>query len=86
MEPTAGSGAVEGAETRCMVAHNCSSLLALDLLGIVLCLPRGPDGKESACNAGDLRSVPGSERFPWRKAWLSTAALLLGTVTSVMTH
>ena len=26
--------------------------------------PRGSDGKESACNAGDLGSVPGSGRSP----------------------
>ena len=27
-------------------------------------LPGGPDSKESACNAGDLGSIPGSERSP----------------------
>ena len=26
--------------------------------------PRGSDGKESACNAGDLGSIPGSGRSP----------------------
>ena len=26
--------------------------------------PGGLDGKESACNAGDLGSIPGSERSP----------------------
>ena len=26
--------------------------------------PVGSDGKESACNAGDLDSIPGSERSP----------------------
>ena len=26
--------------------------------------PDGSDGKESACNAGDLSSIPGSERSP----------------------
>ena len=26
--------------------------------------PSSPDGKESACNAGDLGSIPGSERSP----------------------
>ena len=26
--------------------------------------PGGSDGKESACNAGDLGSIPGSGRFP----------------------
>ena len=27
-------------------------------------LPGGSDGKESACNAGDLSAIPGSGRFP----------------------
>ena len=27
-------------------------------------LPSGSDGKESACNVGDLGSIPGSGRFP----------------------
>ena len=27
-------------------------------------LPSGSDGKESVCNAGDLGSIPGSERSP----------------------
>ena len=26
--------------------------------------PDGSAGKQSACNAGDLDSIPGSERFP----------------------
>ena len=26
--------------------------------------PGGSESKESACNAGDLRSIPGSERKP----------------------
>ena len=29
--------------------------------------PGGSDGKESACNVGDLGSIPGSGRFPWRR-------------------
>ena len=27
-------------------------------------LPGASDGEESTCNAGDLGSIPGSERFP----------------------
>ena len=27
-------------------------------------MPRGSEGKASACNAGDLGSIPGSGRFP----------------------
>ena len=30
----------------------------------ILGFPGGSDGKESACNAGDLGSIPGSGRFP----------------------
>ena len=29
----------------------------------------GSDSKESACNAGDPDSIPGSGRFPWRIPW-----------------
>ena len=29
--------------------------------------PGSSDGKESTCNAGDLGSVPGLGRFPWRR-------------------
>jgi len=35
-------------------------------------LPRWLSGKESACNAraaADTGSIPGSGRFPWRRAW-----------------
>ena len=31
-------------------------------------LPQWLSGKESACNAGDVGSIPGSGRFPWRRA------------------
>ena len=31
--------------------------------------PGGSDGKESACNMGDLGSIPGSGRSPLRKEW-----------------
>ena len=29
--------------------------------------PCGLAGKESACNVGDLGSIPGLGRFPWRR-------------------
>ena len=38
----------------------------------------GSGGKESACNAGDLGSIPGSGRFPWRREWLPTLVFLPG--------
>ena len=34
--------------------------------------PCGSTGKESACNAGDLGSVPGLGRFPWGRERLPT--------------
>ena len=31
---------------------------------MTMSLPGGSDGKESACNAGDMSLIPGSGRFP----------------------
>ena len=52
---------------------------------ILLCLfswfwgfPGGSDGKETTCNVGDLWSIPGVGRFPWRRAWQPTPAFLPG--------
>ena len=44
----------------------------------LLGFPRGSDGKESACNAGDLGSIPGSGRSPWKREWLPTPVFLPG--------
>ena len=41
---------------------------------ISLDFPGGSDGKESACNVGDLRSIPGLGRSPWQL----TVVFLLG--------
>ena len=42
-----------------LLGHLLGKLLVLDQM------PAGSsDGKESACNAGDLDSIPGSGRFP----------------------
>ena len=45
-----------------------------DRLPTPICLgfPCGSAGKESAFNAGDLGSISGFGRFPWRREWLST--------------
>ena len=40
-------------------------------------LPRGSDSKESACNVGDLASIPGLGR-PWRRKRQTTAVFLPG--------
>ena len=36
----------------------------------------GSDGKEPACNAGDLGSIPGQGRFPRRREWQLTPVFL----------
>ena len=38
--------------------------------------PGGSDGNASVHNAGDLGSIPGWVRFPWRKEWLRTIGKL----------
>ena len=41
--------------------------------------PGGSYGKESACNAGNPGSIPGSGRkIPWSREWLSTPVFLPG--------
>ena len=49
----------------CLVEYS-TIWLQSDLTGLLLGngLPGGSDGKESACNAGDLGLVPGFGRFP----------------------
>ena len=37
--------------------------------------PGDSDGKESACNAGDLGFIPGLGRFPWRRLPLQYSCL-----------
>ena len=41
--------------------------MSLNLVIWVWGFPGGSDGKESACIMGDPGSIPGLERFPWRK-------------------
>ena len=38
----------------------------------------GSDGKESACNAGDLGSHAWVRKIPWRRAWQPTPVFLPG--------
>ena len=40
--------------------------------------PGGSAGKESACNARDPGSIPGSGRIPWRRKWQPTPVSLPG--------
>ena len=41
-------------------------------------LSGGSDGKDSACNAGDLGLIPGLGRCPWRTSWQPTPVFLPG--------
>ena len=52
--------------------------ILLRLYILLLDFPGSSDDKESACNAGDLGSVPGLGRFPWRRAWQPTLVYLPG--------
>ena len=38
----------------------------------------GSEGKESACNAGDLSLISGSDKLLWRREWLSIPVFLPG--------
>ena len=38
----------------------------------------GSDGKESACSAGDLDSILGVGKIPWRREWQPTLVFLPG--------
>ena len=38
----------------------------------------GSEVKASACNEGELGSIPGSGRFPWRRKWQPTPVFLPG--------
>ena len=40
--------------------------------------PGSSDGKASAYNAGDLGSIPGSGKIPWRRKWQPTPGFLSG--------
>ena len=45
---------------------------------VPLGFPGDSDCKESACNAGDPGSIPGSGKIPWRREWQSTSVYLPG--------
>ena len=45
---------------------------------IHLAFSDGSNGKESACNVEDPRSITGSGRSPWRQKWEPTPVFLPG--------
>ena len=50
-----------------MVIHGGKGSERKEQCGQTRGFPGGADGKESACNAGDLGSIPGSGKIPWRR-------------------
>ena len=51
--------------SRKKIHHQMSSMYVPLFLSLAYtCFSAGSDGKESACNAGDLGSIPGSGRSP----------------------
>ena len=60
-----------------------SSLIEKDGEGEYRGFHDSSDGKESACNAGDSGSIPGSGRFPWRRKSHGRRSLLDGGVHGV---
>ena len=50
----------------------------LQVPSFALTFPGGSDGKESVYNVGDLGSIPGVGKIPWRREWLPTPEFLPG--------
>ena len=56
-----------------------STEVYLGMIENVLGFPGGSEVKASACNAGDLGSIPGLGRsIPWRRKWQPTPVFLPG--------
>ena len=53
-----------------------SSIGELPSENLQLGFPRGSDGRESACKAGDPGSIPGSGGSRWSRKWQPTLAFL----------
>ena len=50
--------------------------MIIDTEGFPVCFPGASDGKESACNAGDPGSIPGSGRHPLEKKMTIHSSIL----------
>ena len=60
----------------CSLLFYC--LFIVTVLGLSWDFPGGSEVKASARNAGDLGSIPGSGRFPWRRKWQPIPVFLPG--------
>ena len=47
--------------------------------------PGGSDGKESDYNSGELDSIPGSVRKPWKRKWQPTPVFFMFACVKAMT-
>ena len=59
-------------------SHGLKSVVGYSPWGRKEGFPGGSEVKASACNTGDLSSIPGLGRFPWRRKWRPTPVLLPG--------
>ena len=55
-----------------------AKMLEYEAISFSKAFPADSSGKESACNAGDPGSIPGSARFFWRRKWQPTPVFLPG--------
>jgi len=53
---------------------------------VFLGFPRDSASKESACNAGDLGSIPGLGKIPWRRERLPTPVTWPGVFHGLYRH
>ena len=67
--------------TRQTFAGKTMSLIFNMLSRFVMDFPGGSDSRESAWNAEDPCSIPGLERFTWRRKWQPTPVFLLENPT-----
>ena len=59
-----------------LIISGLTSIILIVLSTINLQFPHSSVSKEFACSAGDLGSIPGSGRFPWRRKWQPTPVFL----------
>ena len=63
----------------CIESIDCFGSLLFNMLSrLVRGFSGGSEVKASACNVGDLGSIPGSGRFLWRRKWQPTPVFLPG--------
>ena len=59
----------EGKLSSPCILSQCPSIFFKVLEMLYYIIDGGSDGKKSACNAGQLGSIPGLGRFTWRRTW-----------------